>query len=85
MWMRAPLSSWASCSPSAGSSLRWDRLASSRILVRTRIHVLVVVEYLVVIAPGVGVPFCENGARSVDHYFPHIGVFEEWFKRAISG
>jgi hypothetical protein len=36
MCRRAPSSSWASCRPSVGSSLRWAPEASSRILVRVR-------------------------------------------------
>ena len=47
--------------------------------------VVVVVEDLVVISPGAGVPFGKNSARSIDHYFPHVGIFEQRLERAIAG
>ena len=48
-------------------------------------HVVVVVEDLVVVAPGARMPFGENRVRSVDHDLPDVRVVEERLERAVAG
>ena len=85
MWIRAPLSSWASWRPSAGIQLAVRPAGVVQDLGQDPHHVVVVVEHLVVVAARARVPFGEDRRGPVDHDFPHVGVGEERLQGAVAG
>ena len=76
-WMicsRAPVSSCASCSPSAGSEFAVGAGGVVQHFGEDPDHMFIVVEHLVVVAAGPAVPLHEDGVGPVDHDLPHIVV-----------